>query len=69
MEQEGGGQSRRTRKPPHRVEEAAEGCGERAGSAAEIAVTALPWAEVFIDGTRQGVSPPLKRFPAKAGQT
>jgi len=28
-----------------------------------INIMALPWAEVFVDGARQGVSPPLKRSP------
>jgi hypothetical protein len=31
-------------------------------------IVALPWAEVFIDGTRQGVSPPLRVIPLKAGK-
>jgi class 3 adenylate cyclase len=33
-----------------------------------VNIIALPWAEVFIDGTRQGVSPPLKAVPLKAGK-
>ena len=33
-----------------------------------INIIALPWAEVFIDGTRQGVSPPLKAIPLKPGK-
>src|SRR5262249_38983047 len=33
-----------------------------------INIIALPWAEVFIDGARQGVSPPLKAIPLKAGK-
>jgi len=33
-----------------------------------INIVALPWAEVFIDGTRQGVSPPLRVIPVKAGK-
>jgi hypothetical protein len=33
-----------------------------------INIIALPWAEVFIDGTRQGVSPPLKGIPLKPGK-
>ena len=33
-----------------------------------INIIALPWAEVFIDGTRQGVSPPLKAIPLRAGK-
>jgi hypothetical protein len=33
-----------------------------------INIIALPWAEVYIDGTRQGVSPPLKAIPIKAGK-
>jgi hypothetical protein len=33
-----------------------------------INIVALPWAEVFVDGTRQGVSPPLKAIPLRAGK-
>jgi hypothetical protein len=33
-----------------------------------INIIALPWAEVFIDGARQGVSPPLKAIPVRAGK-
>jgi class 3 adenylate cyclase len=33
-----------------------------------VNIIALPWAEVFIDGTRQGVSPPLKAVPLRAGK-
>ena len=33
-----------------------------------INIIALPWAEVFVDGTRQGVSPPLKAIPLKPGK-
>jgi hypothetical protein len=33
-----------------------------------INIIALPWAEVFVDGTRQGVSPPLKAIPLRAGK-
>jgi hypothetical protein len=33
-----------------------------------INIVALPWAEVFVDGTRQGVSPPLKAIPLKPGR-
>jgi Adenylate and Guanylate cyclase catalytic domain/PEGA domain len=35
---------------------------------ASVNIIALPWAEVFIDGTRQGVSPPLKVIPLKPGK-
>jgi hypothetical protein len=35
---------------------------------ATVNIIALPWAEVFIDGTRQGVSPPLKVIPLKPGK-
>lgn len=35
---------------------------------AAVNIIALPWAEVFIDGTRQGVSPPLKVVPLKPGK-
>ena len=33
-----------------------------------VNIVALPWAEVFIDGTRQGVSPPLKVVSLKPGK-
>ncbi|HUL91229.1 MAG TPA: adenylate/guanylate cyclase domain-containing protein [Burkholderiales bacterium] len=33
-----------------------------------VNIIALPWAEVFIDGARQGVSPPLKTIPLKPGK-
>ncbi|HXZ54442.1 MAG TPA: adenylate/guanylate cyclase domain-containing protein [Burkholderiales bacterium] len=35
---------------------------------ATVNIIALPWAEVFIDGARQGVSPPLKAIPLKPGK-
>jgi hypothetical protein len=35
---------------------------------ATVNIIALPWAEVFIDGTRQGVSPPLKVIPLRPGK-
>ncbi|HTQ73493.1 MAG TPA: adenylate/guanylate cyclase domain-containing protein [Burkholderiales bacterium] len=35
---------------------------------ATVNIIALPWAEVFIDGARQGVSPPLKVIPLKPGK-
>src|SRR5262245_5664227 len=35
---------------------------------ATINIIALPWAEVFIDGARQGVSPPLKAIPLRPGK-
>lgn len=35
---------------------------------AVIAITALPWAEVYLDGELQGVSPPLRSLPAAAGK-
>jgi hypothetical protein len=35
---------------------------------AAVSIIALPWAEVFIDGARQGVSPPLKVIPLKPGK-
>src|SRR5437870_1417329 len=31
-------------------------------------IVALPWAEVFVDGTRQGVSPPLRAIPLRPGR-
>lgn len=35
---------------------------------ATLTIVALPWAEVFVDGTRQGVSPPLRSIPLKPGR-
>src|SRR3989441_904509 len=35
---------------------------------AVIHVVALPWAEVYVDGARQGVSPPLRSIPIKPGR-
>ncbi|HYU68131.1 MAG TPA: adenylate/guanylate cyclase domain-containing protein [Burkholderiales bacterium] len=31
-------------------------------------IVALPWAEVFVDGARQGVSPPLRSIPLRPGR-
>lgn len=35
---------------------------------ATLNIVALPWAEVFVDGTRQGVSPPLRSIPLRPGK-
>src|SRR6266571_1609847 len=35
---------------------------------AVIHIVALPWAEVYVDGARQGVSPPLRSIPIKPGK-
>ncbi len=35
---------------------------------ATLTIVALPWAEVFVDGTRQGVSPPLRAIPLRPGR-
>lgn len=35
---------------------------------AVINIVALPWAEVYIDGTRQGVSPPLRSILIRPGK-
>jgi len=35
---------------------------------AMLNIVALPWAEVFVDGARQGVSPPLRAIPLKPGR-
>jgi class 3 adenylate cyclase len=35
---------------------------------ASIKILAFPWAEVFVDGQRQGVSPPLRAIPIKPGK-
>jgi len=33
-----------------------------------VNIVALPWAEVFVDGSRLGVSPPLKAIPLRPGK-
>jgi class 3 adenylate cyclase len=35
---------------------------------AVINIVALPWAEVYVDGARHGVSPPLRAIPIKPGR-
>lgn len=35
---------------------------------ATLNIVALPWAEVFVDGTRQGVSPPLRAISLRPGK-
>src|SRR5690349_371029 len=35
---------------------------------ATLNIVALPWAEVFVDGTRQGVSPPLRAVLLRPGR-
>jgi hypothetical protein len=35
---------------------------------AVINIVALPWAEVYVDGARHGVSPPLRAIPIKPGK-
>lgn len=35
---------------------------------ATISVVALPWAEIYVDGTRLGVSPPLRSIPVRPGK-
>jgi hypothetical protein len=35
---------------------------------AVINIVALPWAEVYVDGARQGVSPPLRALQIKPGR-
>src|SRR6266516_1792172 len=35
---------------------------------AALNIVALPWAAVFVDGTRQGVSPPLRAIPLRPGR-
>jgi class 3 adenylate cyclase len=39
-----------------------------AASAAVIGISALPWAEVYVDGRRQGVSPPLRSVTVLPGK-
>jgi len=35
---------------------------------ATLNIVALPWAEVFVDGTRQGVTPPLRAIFLRPGK-
>ena len=35
---------------------------------AVVNIVALPWAEVYVDGARQGVSPPLRALQIKPGK-
>jgi hypothetical protein len=35
---------------------------------ATISVVALPWAEIYLDGTKLGVSPPLRSIPVRPGK-
>jgi hypothetical protein len=35
---------------------------------AVINIVALPWAEVYVDGARHGVSPPLRSIPIRPGK-
>jgi hypothetical protein len=38
------------------------------GQDATINVVALPWAEVYVDGAKLGVSPPLRSIPVRPGK-
>jgi hypothetical protein len=51
---------------PARAEELA--AANAPAAQAVIAITALPWAEVYLDGELQGVSPPLRSLRAAAGK-
>ena len=41
---------------------------ETTGAPAEISLSILPWGEVYLDGKRQGVSPPLLEMQVVPGQ-
>jgi len=38
------------------------------GASATLVFSALPWAEIYVDGTRQGVSPPLRTVSISPGR-
>jgi len=39
-----------------------------ADAAINVVIVAFPWAEVYVDGSRLGVSPPLRSIPLKPGK-
>ena len=39
-----------------------------ADAAINVVIVAFPWAEVYVDGSRLGVSPPLRSIPLKPGR-
>jgi hypothetical protein len=41
---------------------------ETTGAAAVMSLVVLPWGEVFLDGRRQGVSPPLIELQVAPGK-
>jgi hypothetical protein len=46
----------------------AASAGGAAGPNAVVNLSALPWAEVYVDGARQGVSPPLHTVSVTPGR-
>jgi class 3 adenylate cyclase len=54
--------------PPPRPREPEFVATVPASREATLNIVALPWAEVFVDGTRQGVSPPLRSIPLRPGK-
>src|SRR6266702_4179314 len=50
-------------KAPKREPETVVATAPASSRDAVIHIVALPWAEVYVDGARQGVSPPLRSIP------
>jgi hypothetical protein len=42
--------------------------GPTADTGINVVIVAFPWAEVYVDGNRLGVSPPLRSIPLKPGK-
>ena len=55
-------------KAPKREPETVVATAPASSRDAVIHIVALPWAEVYVDGARQGVSPPLRSIPIKPGK-
>jgi class 3 adenylate cyclase len=58
--------ARAARTPAPKVE-AAQPAATVAAAAGTVQLAILPWGEVFVDGKRRGVSPPLRSFEVPAG--
>jgi class 3 adenylate cyclase len=41
---------------------------QAAAPSVKVSIVAFPWAEIYVDGTRQGVSPPLRTVTVPAGK-
>ena len=58
--------ARAARAPAPKVE-AAQPAASVAAASGTVQLAILPWGEVFVDGKRRGVSPPLRSFEIPAG--